>query len=93
MEETMALTKSQKSSIIKKFQTSPTDTGSPEVQIAVLTAEINELNIHLTSHIHDFSSKRGLYVKIGQRRNLINYLKGVDFERYSKLIKDLGLRK
>lgn len=89
----MALSKEQKSEIIAKYARFKGDTGSPEVQIAILTAEINELNSHLQTHIHDFHSKRGLFVKIGHRRNLLKYLRTTDVERYSKLIAQLGLRR
>lgn len=89
----MALTKTQKSEIIKKYARFEGDTGSPEVQIAILTTEINELNSHLQTHIHDFHSKRGLFMKIGQRRNLLKYLKNTDVERYAALISQLGLRR
>ena len=89
----MALTKQRKNEIIKDFQLKDGDTGSPEVQIAVLTAQINELNSHLQAHIHDFHSRRGLYQMIGQRRRLLGYLRNKDVERYQVLIKRLGLRR
>lgn len=89
----MALTKQRKNEIIKDFQLKDGDTGSPEVQIAVLTAQINELNSHLQAHIHDFHSRRGLYQMIGQRRRLLGYLRNKDVERYQALIKRLGLRR
>ena len=89
----MALTKERKTEIIKEFQLKDGDTGSPEVQVAVLTAQINELNEHLQSHIHDFHSRRGLYMMIGQRRRLLGYLRQKDVERYQALIKKLGLRR
>lgn len=91
--KTMALTKDQKSEIIKAYQTKEGDTGSPEVQVAILTHEIQELNGHLQQHIHDFHSRRGLYMKIGQRRRLLNYLRNSDVNRYQELIKKLGLRR
>lgn len=69
------------------------DTGSPEVQIAVLTHEINNLNSHLKTHIHDFHSRRGLLKKVGKRRNLLRYLQKKDINRYRELIKRLGLRR
>ena len=89
----MALTKEAKAEIIKKFGKDAKDTGSTEVQIAILTAEINELNTHFETHIHDFHSKRGLMKKIGQRRSLLAYLKKEDLKRYEALIKELGLRR
>ena len=78
---------------IKKYATHEGATGSPEVQIAVLTEEINVLTNHLKVNIHDFHSKRGLLMKVGKRRNLLNYLKKTDINRYRELIKSLGLRK
>ena len=89
----MALTKEVKAEIIKKYGKNDKDTGSTEVQIAILTAEINELNTHFETHIHDFHSKRGLMKKIGQRRSLLAYLKAEDLKRYEELIKSLGLRR
>lgn len=89
----MALTKERKNEIIKDFQLKDGDTGSPEVQIAVLTAQINELNTHLQAHIHDFHSRRGLYQMIGQRKRLLGYLRNKDVTRYQALIQRLGLRR
>lgn len=89
----MALSKDSKKALVEKFARFPGDTGSPEVQIAILTHEINELNAHLQTHIHDFHSKRGLFMKIGRRRNLLKYLKGTDASRYTVLISELGLRR
>jgi small subunit ribosomal protein S15 len=89
----MALSKEVKAEIIKKYGKNDKDTGSTEVQIAILTAEINELNTHFETHIHDFHSKRGLMKKIGQRRSLLAYLKDQDLKRYEELIKSLGLRR
>ena len=89
----MALTKEKKNEIIKAYATKDGDTGSPEVQIAVLTEEINQLNGHLQTHIHDFHSRRGLFIKIGHRRRLLNYLRHKDVERYQALIQRLGLRR
>ena len=89
----MALTKEVKAEIIKKYGKNDKDTGSTEVQIAILTAEINELNTHFTTHIHDFHSKRGLMRKIGHRRSLLNYLKKEDLHKYEALIEKLGLRR
>lgn len=88
----MSLAKDVKAEILAKYATKAGDTGSPEVQIAILTAEINELNKHLQYHIHDYSSARGLRMKIGQRKSLLDYLKKQDVDRYAALIKKLGLR-
>ena len=82
-----------KEQIIKDFGRKEGDTGSPEVQVAVLTARINDLNEHLKVHKKDHHSRRGLLKMVGQRRNLLNYLKNVDIERYRNLIARLGLRK
>lgn len=87
------LTKEQKAEIVAKYATKEGDTGSPEVQIAILTAEINQLNAHLSVHIHDFHSKRGLLMKVGQRRSLLNYLREKDITRYRALVEKLGLRR
>ena len=87
------LKKEVKQALIKKYATHEGDTGSPEVQIAVLTEEINTLTEHLKVNIHDFHSKRGLLMKVGKRRNLLAYLKKTDINRYRELIKSLGLRK
>ena len=89
----MALTKEQKEEIIKKYAKSENDTGSSEVQIAILTEEINELTDHLKVHIHDHHSRRGLLKKVGQRRNMLQYLAKKDIQSYRELIKKLGLRK
>lgn len=89
----MALSKEVKAEIVKKYGKNDKDTGSTEVQIAILTAEINELNTHFETHIHDFHSKRGLMKKIGQRRSLLAYLKSEDLKRYEEIIKSLGLRR
>ena len=89
----MALLQAKKTEIIKEFATKEGDTGSPEVQIAVLSAQINELNEHLQTHIHDFHSRRGLYMMIGQRRRLLGYLRKKDVTRYQTLIQKLGLRR
>ncbi len=87
------ITKEQKAAIIKEYATKEGDTGSPEVQVAVLTARINDLNEHLKIHKKDHHSRRGLLKMVGKRRNLLNYLKEVDIERYRTLIARLGLRK
>ena len=85
--------KNQKETIIKDYQLKDGDTGSPEVQVALLTARINDLNEHLKEHKKDHHSRRGLLKMVGQRRNLLNYLKGKDIERYRTLLQRLGLRK
>ena len=82
-----------KTEIIREFGRKEGDTGSPEVQIAILTAEINELNRHFETHIHDFHSKRGLMIKIGHRKSLLAYLKKNDLKAYESLIAKLGLRR
>ena len=87
------ITKEQKAEITAKYGTGSNDTGSPEVQIAILTARINDLNEHFKNHPNDFHSRRGLLKMVGQRRNLLAYLKGKDIERYRALIEKLGLRK
>ena len=89
----MALTKEVKQSIIKDFARDEKDTGSAEVQIAILTEEIRILTEHLKEHKHDFHSSRGLLKKVGQRRNMLNYLAKKDVNRYREVIKKLGLRK
>ena len=88
----MALTKEVKDRLVKEYALKEGDTGSTEVQVAILTEEINNLNAHLSVHIHDFTSKRGLRMKVGQRRSLLAYLKKTSPERYAALIKKLGLR-
>ena len=89
----MALMKEEKAKIIKEFAKSANDCGSTEVQIAILTAEINELTEHLKEHKHDHHSRRGLLKKVGQRRSMQKYLKEKDINRYRELISSLGLRK
>lgn len=89
----MALTKVEKASIIKEFARDEKDTGSAEVQIAILTKEINDLTEHLKVHIHDYHSRRGLLKKVGQRRSMLQYLAKKDVTRYREVIKKLGLRK
>ncbi len=89
----MALSKEKKETIIKKYARSKNDTGSVEVQVALLTEEINVLTEHLKIHIHDFHSKLGLMKMIGKRRSLLDYLKREDVVRYRELIKSLNLRK
>ena len=87
------IAKDVKSNIIKESATHEGDTGSPEVQVAVLTHRINELNEHLKKNPKDFHSRRGLLKMVGQRRNLLAYLRDKDIERYRSLISRLGLRK
>jgi small subunit ribosomal protein S15 len=89
----MALTKEAKEKIVKKFGKDAKDTGSCEVQIAILTEEIKELTEHLKEHKHDFHSRRGLLKKVGKRRSLLNYLAKNDVNRYREIIKALELRK
>ncbi len=91
MEEKMD--KETKSAIIEKFAVTQGDTGSPEVQIALLTERINHLNEHLKIHNKDHHSRRGLLKMVGKRRGLLNYLKKKDIERYREVIKSLNLRK
>lgn len=87
------LKKEKKNEIIKKYAIKEGDTGSVEVQVALLTEEIKILTEHLKTNIHDFHSKRGLLVKVGKRKSLLEYLKRTDINRYRELIKKLGLRK
>jgi small subunit ribosomal protein S15 len=87
------ITNEKKQAIIEKYATKPGDTGSPEVQVAVLTARIQELTEHLKEHPKDHHSRRGLLKMVGKRRNLLGYLKEKDIERYRSLIDRLGLRK
>ena len=89
----MAISKEQKNEIMKKYARHEGDTGSPEVQIAVLTAEINHLNEHAREHKKDHHSYRGLMKKVGHRRNLLAYLRNKDVQRYRELIQSLGLRR
>lgn len=89
----MALTKEKKEEIVKKYARGEKDTGSAEVQIAILTEEIKELTEHLKVHIHDHHSRRGLLKKVGQRRSMLNYLAKKDVQRYREVVKSLGLRK
>ena len=89
----MAMSKEAKQKIVEDYRLKDGDTGSPEVQIAILTTEISELNAHLQIHIHDHHSRRGLLKKVGKRRNLLKYLAREDVERYRTLIARLGLRR
>ncbi len=87
------ITTETKKQIIAEYGLKEGDTGSPEVQVALLTARINDLNEHFKNHPNDFHSRRGLLKMVGQRRNLLAYLKSKDIERYRSLIERLGLRK
>ena len=89
----MALTKEQKAELVKEFGLKDGDSGSTEVQVAIVTKEIEELNEHLKTHIHDHHSRRGLLMKVGKRRGLLKYLQKTEVERYRALIKKLGLRR
>jgi small subunit ribosomal protein S15 len=89
----MALAKEAKQEIVDKFGRASADTGSPQVQIALLTRRINELTEHLRTHKHDHHSRRGLLKLVGRRRRLLNYLQRNDLEGYRALIKELGLRR
>jgi len=87
------ITKVEKKGIVEKYRKHDKDTGSTEVQVALLTRDINSLTDHLKSHKKDHHSRRGLLLKVGRRRRLLNYLKKEDVERYRELIKNLGLRR
>ncbi len=87
------ITKEKKAEIIKEYALKEGDTGSPEVQVAILTYQINHLNEHLKIHKKDHHSRRGLLKMVGKRRNLLNYVKEQDIERYRNLVSRLGLRK
>ena len=87
------ISKEEKASLIAKYGKDANDSGSVEVQIAILTAEINQLNEHFATHIHDFHSKRGLMIKIGHRKSLLAYLKKNDLKAYEELTASLGLRR
>lgn len=89
----MALKKEKKTEIIKKFAVKENDTGSPEVQIALLTERINQVTEHLKKFKKDIHSRRGLLLMVGKRKRLLNYLMQKDFERYKKIVKELNLRK
>ena len=89
----MALTSEEKAKIVKEYGRNAKDTGSIEVQIAILTKEINDLTEHLKVHTHDYHSKRGLLMKVGQRRRKLNYLMKNDITKYREVVKKLGLRK
>lgn len=89
----MSITTEKKQEIIKKFQKGSTDTGSAEVQIALLTERIRNLTMHMKEHNHDYHSLRGLMCLVGKRRKLLKYLQSKDYNRYSVLIKELDIRK
>ena len=89
----MAVCKERKAELVKTYGKNEQDTGSTKVQIAILTEEINDLTEHLKEHKHDYHSKRGLLMKVGKRRSLLDYLKDTDVVSYRELIKDLGIRK
>lgn len=89
----MPLDAATKQQIMSEHATSPGDTGSPEVQVAMLTRRIADLTEHLKEHKHDHHSRRGLLLLVGQRRRLLNYLAKIDIERYRRLIEKLGLRR
>ena len=89
----MAVSKERKAELVKQFGKNEKDSGATEVQVAILTEEINDLTEHLKVHIHDFHSKRGLLMKVGKRRKLLDYLKKNNIVAYRELIKKLNLRK
>jgi small subunit ribosomal protein S15 len=89
----MPLTQERKQELITQFGDSPTDTGKTEVQVAMLTARINELTDHLRTHRKDHHSRRGLLMLVGRRRRFLNYLQREDLERYRSIIRELGLRR
>jgi small subunit ribosomal protein S15 len=89
----MAVTTAEKAKIVESHQRKPGDTGSPEVQIALLTSRINGLTDHFKAHVKDHHSRRGLLKMVSQRRKMLDYLKRTDTENYRKLIEQLGLRK
>jgi small subunit ribosomal protein S15 len=89
----MTLTTDQKREVVSQFGKTAEDTGSPEVQVALLTRRINHLTEHLREHKHDHHSRRGLLMLVGQRRRLLNYLQRKDLDRYRGLIQELGLRR
>ncbi len=89
----MSLDAATKKKIVDEYATNPGDTGSPEVQVAILSRRISDLTEHLKEHKHDHHSRRGLLLLVGQRRRLLNYLAKTDIERYRRLIERLGLRR
>ena len=89
----MSITAERKKELIEKFATKPGDTGSPEVQVAILTERIKNLTDHLNQHKKDFHTRRGLITMVGQRRRLLDYLKRKESSRYENIVKELGLRR
>ncbi len=89
----MSIEPARKAEVIKEYATKKGDTGSPEVQVAIITSRIEELSKHMQTHKKDFHSRRGLLALVAKRRKLLDYLKSKDEERYQKLIKSLGLRR
>ncbi|MBS0966939.1 MULTISPECIES: 30S ribosomal protein S15 [Acetobacter] len=89
----MSITAERRTEVIAEYQTAPGDTGSPEVQVAILTVRINNLTDHLKTHAKDFHSRRGLLIMVGRRRSLLDYLRGKSQSRYEALIARLGLRR
>jgi small subunit ribosomal protein S15 len=89
----MSIEASRKAEVIKEYQADKKDTGSPEVQVAILTERINNLSGHMKDHHKDFHSRRGLLAMVAKRRKLLDYLKGKNEDRYQKVIKSLGLRR
>ena len=89
----MAITQERKQELISRFGGGPADTGKTEVQVALLTARINDLNEHLREHRKDHHSRRGLLMLVGRRRRLLNYLRDSDLERYRTVLRELGLRR
>lgn len=89
----MSITAERKQELIGEFQTEKGDTGSPEVQVAILTERITNLTDHMKTHKRDFHSRRGLLMMVGQRRRLLDYLKNKDNARYEELVKRLGIRR
>lgn len=89
----MSITAERKQELIKEYAVKDGDTGSPEVQVAVLSERINNLTDHLKTHAKDFHSRRGLLMMVGQRRRLLDYLKNKNQQRYQDLVKSLGLRR
>ena len=89
----MSITPEKKQELVSEYATAANDTGSPEVQVAILSERISNLTEHLKTHNHDFHSRRGLIMMVGKRRRLLDYLKRKDEDRYQKLIQSLGLRR
>ena len=89
----MSLTAEKKGNVVGEYQRAPSDTGSPEVQVALLTARIQDLTEHFRTHVHDHHSRQGLLRMVNKRRKLLDYLKEKDIERYRSLIERLGLRR